>query len=73
MTTQGTQYWVETKEEADEWLATELNFDAVLEAMCGNHPHPERIIFILDMSYHWGYDWGGISVRDAANAIASRN
>ena len=66
--------YCETEEEADEWLATELNFDAVMEAICGKHPYPERIVFILDMAYHWGYEWDCIvSVREAANAITFRN
>lgn len=58
---------------ADDWLSTELNVEAINEALGSNYPHKDRMRFILDMIYHMGLDcypkYCNTSIRHIANLI----
>lgn len=65
--------YCETEEVADDWLSTELNVEAMSEALLPGYPHKERMRFILDMIYHLGLDcypeYSTISVRTLSQLI----
>lgn len=65
--------YCETEEVADDWLSTELNVDAMQDALTSNYPHKERMRFILDMIYHLGLDcypeYSNVSVRTISQLI----
>lgn len=58
---------------ADDWLSTELNVEAMADAMKDTYPHKDRMRFVLDMIYHLGLDcypqYCETSVRHIANLI----
>lgn len=58
---------------ADDWLSTELNVEAINEALSSNYPHKDRMRFILDMIYHMDLDcypeYCDTSIRHIANLI----
>lgn len=58
---------------ADDWLSTELNVEAMMDALRDDYPHKERMRFVLDMIYHLGLDcypeYCDTSIRHIANLI----
>ena len=62
-----------TEDIADDWLSTELNLDAMFDALNENYPHKDRMKFILDMIYHMDLDcyptYSETSIREIANMI----
>jgi hypothetical protein len=58
---------------ADDWLSTELNADAMMDAVEDGYPHKARMRFILDMIYHMDLDcypnYSETSIRHIANLI----
>ncbi len=58
---------------ADDWLSTELNVEAMIDALRDEYPHKDRMRFILDMIYHLGLDcypdYSETSIRHIANLI----
>lgn len=65
--------YCKTLDSADDWLSTELNADAIEDAMNDGYPRKERMVFILDMLYHMGLDcypkYSRTSVRELAELI----
>ncbi len=58
---------------ADDWLSTELNVDAMNDALEDWYPHKDRMRFIMDMIYHMDLDcypkYSDMSIRDIASII----
>jgi hypothetical protein len=58
---------------ADDWLSTELNSDAMYDAINEDYPRKDRMVFVLDMIYHMGLDcypeYSQTSIRELTELI----